>query len=185
MALINCKECGKEISDSAVRCPHCGCKTIHGEGQTVAKTQLVILIVNVVMIIIGAILFLPNISNFIEGLQSTSFLRAIQRGNDDARRIVFHTIIGAGLFVGGLCGVISLNKQLKKEELEKKAALITEPLPGEEIIFLDQIPESKQELGTCHKCGKEAIVAVCRVKDLPHDYKLCRPCINKYGAKLK
>ena len=25
MALINCHECGKEISDRAVACPHCGC----------------------------------------------------------------------------------------------------------------------------------------------------------------
>lgn len=25
MALINCPECGKEISDKAVACPHCGC----------------------------------------------------------------------------------------------------------------------------------------------------------------
>ena len=26
MALINCKECGKEISDKAFTCPHCGIK---------------------------------------------------------------------------------------------------------------------------------------------------------------
>ena len=25
MALINCPECGKEISDRAVACPNCGC----------------------------------------------------------------------------------------------------------------------------------------------------------------
>lgn len=24
MALIRCKECGKEVSSSAVTCPHCG-----------------------------------------------------------------------------------------------------------------------------------------------------------------
>ena len=24
MALINCKECGKQISDKAASCPHCG-----------------------------------------------------------------------------------------------------------------------------------------------------------------
>lgn len=27
MALINCHECGKEISDKAEACPHCGCPT--------------------------------------------------------------------------------------------------------------------------------------------------------------
>lgn len=25
MALVNCKECGKEISDKAISCPNCGC----------------------------------------------------------------------------------------------------------------------------------------------------------------
>lgn len=25
MALITCKECGKEVSDTATSCPHCGC----------------------------------------------------------------------------------------------------------------------------------------------------------------
>jgi uncharacterized membrane protein YvbJ len=28
MALINCPECGKEISNSAVTCPHCGIKLL-------------------------------------------------------------------------------------------------------------------------------------------------------------
>lgn len=27
MALIKCPECGKEISDTATTCPHCGTKT--------------------------------------------------------------------------------------------------------------------------------------------------------------
>ena len=108
--------------------------------------------------------------------------------NITAILIAVAVVGGVGLFLGlflGVAGILFKVEVDEKEEAEKKAALITEPLPGEEIVFLDQIPESKQELGTCHKCGKEAIVAVCRVKDLPHDYKLCRPCINKYGAKLK
>jgi hypothetical protein len=25
MALINCRECGREVSDQAPACPHCGC----------------------------------------------------------------------------------------------------------------------------------------------------------------
>ena len=28
MALISCKECGKEISDAATTCPHCGAPVI-------------------------------------------------------------------------------------------------------------------------------------------------------------
>ncbi|MDD5207245.1 MAG: zinc ribbon domain-containing protein [Desulfobacterales bacterium] len=31
MSLIQCAECGKEISDKAASCPHCGAPTQHGE----------------------------------------------------------------------------------------------------------------------------------------------------------
>lgn len=33
MALINCQECGSEISDTAVTCPHCGCKNVKEEAK--------------------------------------------------------------------------------------------------------------------------------------------------------
>ncbi|PKN65528.1 MAG: hypothetical protein CVU57_10260 [Deltaproteobacteria bacterium HGW-Deltaproteobacteria-15] len=31
MSLIQCAECGKEISDKAASCPHCGAPTKHGK----------------------------------------------------------------------------------------------------------------------------------------------------------
>lgn len=33
MALINCPECGKEISDKANSCPHCGCPIENGNNS--------------------------------------------------------------------------------------------------------------------------------------------------------
>jgi len=39
MALIKCKECGKEISDKAVSCPHCGCPLGNTQSTTNAFTQ--------------------------------------------------------------------------------------------------------------------------------------------------
>ena len=41
MALINCKECGKEISDMAKMCPHCGC-LIKKKGKGFAVASFVL-----------------------------------------------------------------------------------------------------------------------------------------------
>lgn len=57
MALIKCNECGKEISDKAQTCPHCG-NPIHpviiektGKGWKLAK------LISVIILILGLLLF--------------------------------------------------------------------------------------------------------------------------------
>ena len=35
MALVQCKECGREVSSSARKCPHCG---VPGPGVVISKT---------------------------------------------------------------------------------------------------------------------------------------------------
>lgn len=42
MALINCHECGKEVSDKAVACPHCGCpiEEANSKDMKYEKTKL-------------------------------------------------------------------------------------------------------------------------------------------------
>ena len=40
MALINCPECGKEVSDNASKCPNCGCKL-----KSVGKIAIIIVLV--------------------------------------------------------------------------------------------------------------------------------------------
>ena len=37
MALIKCTECGKEISDKAASCPHCGSPTLSAQSEPQAK----------------------------------------------------------------------------------------------------------------------------------------------------
>lgn len=55
MALKKCKECGKEISDSAKACPHCGAKSTATKIQELgcAMTLLPIFIVLLLLIIVG------------------------------------------------------------------------------------------------------------------------------------
>ena len=41
MALIICKECGKEVSDTAKCCPHCGYRNLQKSGGKLGLTSLV------------------------------------------------------------------------------------------------------------------------------------------------
>lgn len=51
MALIKCHECGKEISDEAKTCPHCGVKpkTGMGVGKAVLLTFFILIVISMVM----------------------------------------------------------------------------------------------------------------------------------------
>lgn len=51
MALIKCKECGKEMSDTIKKCPNCGYK----EKKKISKKTLIIIVVLLVAIIGGGI----------------------------------------------------------------------------------------------------------------------------------
>ena len=57
MAIIKCSECGKEISDSATKCPHCGCLTISGKKGVNLLQQSIWSIMAIVCIILGCILY--------------------------------------------------------------------------------------------------------------------------------
>ena len=48
MALIKCKECGKEISDSVKSCPHCGYVYKKTKEMTTMKVVRIIIIVALV-----------------------------------------------------------------------------------------------------------------------------------------
>lgn len=52
MAIINCKECGKEVSSKADKCPHCGIRLKSG-----CLMKLVYIVIGIIVfIIIGRML---------------------------------------------------------------------------------------------------------------------------------
>ena len=85
MALVKCKECGREISDTAERCPSCGCVTNHGQEQKEAKSFLVLYVLDFVTLGVGALLLLGG-----------------------------NWFIGLILAVSGLVGMYSTNKHVNK-----------------------------------------------------------------------
>lgn len=66
MALIKCKECGKEISSTAGNCPYCGYRTEHGRSVSEAKVYLVWGAINSILLVVGLIMFLGNLQEFID-----------------------------------------------------------------------------------------------------------------------
>lgn len=62
MALINCPECSKEISDTVARCPHCGYKIKRKKGKKVLKI-LGITVGSVIALLIAALVVLMIIGH--------------------------------------------------------------------------------------------------------------------------
>ena len=52
MALKDCKECGKEVSDKAVKCPHCGAPIL-AEDQVAQAVKVALMIL--IPFIVGSI----------------------------------------------------------------------------------------------------------------------------------
>lgn len=71
MALVKCKECGKEVSETANTCPHCGAKN---PGITPAKVGKGCLGVFVFALIISTVIYLSEdklkLNNFISKLET-------------------------------------------------------------------------------------------------------------------
>lgn len=45
MALVNCPECNKEVSDTAKRCPHCGYKAKNNKKMIIITSVIIVLLV--------------------------------------------------------------------------------------------------------------------------------------------
>ena len=65
MALIKCKECGKEISDQATTCPNCGCPinddTYTKEVKASKRVAIFIIAILIIVCLVGFIFgyFIP------------------------------------------------------------------------------------------------------------------------------
>lgn len=78
MAIINCKECGKEISNTAETCPHCGIKIVANQTTTVnqVKTDTKVKTDSdskrALYALIGIIILLVSLGMFFSGLNNIS-----------------------------------------------------------------------------------------------------------------
>lgn len=71
MALTTCPECGKELSDQADECPHCGFAIRRLRVEATVKRYKRHHAVWLVLFVVGAILTIRGISNHFEPLEMT------------------------------------------------------------------------------------------------------------------
>lgn len=111
MALINCPECGKEISDTAVSCPHCG----YGINQTPVvttrkKSNAIPVFLLICFLIAGCICFYKaNENNQEIEIQKTLYdVSSLAEELQKTKRI-FLAITGACAFGSCICIIIIAN----------------------------------------------------------------------------
>lgn len=120
MALVRCKECGKEISATAESCPHCGYKT--AQGETAEKNQIRrvkrwihtgVFLLGLALVIINAGTLLDRYDEWevadgiisdIWGRTEVTFLEYLDVY--DERGVFWATIIGAIMIPWGMIGAI-------------------------------------------------------------------------------
>ena len=124
MALITCSECGKEISDNAKQCPHCGCGTRFGKEAAQANGLAVASIVNSVVGFIGACWFCFNLVPISNGVDYYGSWGKWLSKDDEAAGIFFKVFVGLGLAIGS----VIVSKRLKrKAEWQAQQAAVTHP----------------------------------------------------------
>ena len=185
MALIKCAECGKEISDSAEICPNCGCKTAKGQQTAKAKGLLTNYLLQLVLLIVGAIIFFPAFLTAMENIGSSWYWKY----DDDSTIVLFRLAVGAGMLIGSAIDFIrlantakELNQGPSEDEEEKSTAFDISDI---EYIPIDAIPSGKRKQGMCQMCHKSGSIALCKIPKLTYEYELCLNCINKYKANIQ
>lgn len=116
MAMIKCRECGKEISSRAEACPHCGAKTRFGMNENDKKQASVAAVILILVSVVGTIIFfsalmtmLRDINNYdnpwVSGYNYKSPLTEHEVG------VIMRLVFGGALDIGCSIGAFQLYKK--------------------------------------------------------------------------
>lgn len=110
MALIKCKECGKEISDAAEKCPHCGDRTARGKNIEETKRYQIRCCIAMATIIIGSILFFVNVVDFLDLIE---YLDRYKYFHDEDKAVVWLFVLGCIFMISGFIDVCCTGYEFK------------------------------------------------------------------------
>ena len=169
---MRCKDCGKEISENATLCPHCGAKTLKGELDEKNKALRIKQWIHTGMFLVGIILFVLNVGTLVErydeweiadgiirdiwGSTKVTFLEYL--GVHDERGVFWATIFGAILAPWGALGAL-VNRGRYKNNI-----IIAS---NEKILYGSHASGEtgrEENLWTCAACGQVNLkrVAFCQ-----------------------
>ena len=165
MALIRCKECGKEISGTAERCPHCGYQTARGRLTAQNKGMAILALVQMAEVAIGFYLLISNMETFLELLENWSRIHKYASdyhffeylSDKEQMGVFFKVLIACCILIGGTIGnYVSLLKLRKESEVTQQEERTTMQAYNnwKEMELRGQDVEQKDGMVKCQKCGK-------------------------------
>ena len=159
MALIKCKECGKDISETAENCPHCGDRTAYGHRATEAKLSRVKQIIAVALFLTGLVLIAGNGLQFIALYKEWDDHRPYYEDyyysfghycrHEGGWETLSKTTYGVLFLLVGFSGMYVINPKIKELEgnvsdTEKKTVKATPT----------SVPEKKPVSASCWRCNE-------------------------------
>lgn len=168
MALIKCKECGKEISGTAESCPHCGYRTAHGRSVTEAKSLLAQWVICVALIVVGLIMVFGNIGTLAEYLNKweyvnewsgISFIEYLDDKGESS--VLWKVIFGISFLIGGIIDLVIIKTKTDSLggngfDAERREMVYTNAAKEEGLEFWECAScgqHNLEHVGTCQNCG--------------------------------
>lgn len=121
MAMIKCRECGKEISSRAEACPHCGAKTRFGREEAEKKQLTTASVIWMLLSAVGTILFVTALLTMMGDI--SDYHNSWYGGynyksplSDHEMGVVMRLIVGIALDIGGAVGFIKAKKDMENQQ---------------------------------------------------------------------
>lgn len=87
MALINCKECGKEIADTSQACVHCGCilegkETKFEKIKKIVKNKKIMITVSVIIVVVLGVMCISLCSSEPMEREASKYINEVKKMNN-------------------------------------------------------------------------------------------------------
>lgn len=120
MALVNCKECGKEISGNSTKCPNCGYPTKSTNNAFMFIIGLIIVIVGVVLLshdanIPSDTFYFSSVKSYVGGDAYNAMIEASIRGGKIAGAMAESSIYKVAGIITMCLGAITIAKSFDKK----------------------------------------------------------------------